>query len=454
VTGTDSAPRPGPALLPQWEAFVSRASDSPAGVRPLTLQAWLRCRDLGIDPEHLRYRFLDGAELADKRAANAELLEIARPYLQHLSAALSGRAHCVALADAEGWILELLEDPSDAFGGAATGICVGSSWNERDIGNNGIGTALATGQPVFVYGIEHYGSTFHSAHCLGVPIRINGRVMGCLDVSVTRPEDADLAYMTLAQACVASIESTLSTVTDMRKRVSSLERFAAIGGLLATTLHDLRNPLNVMRGISRIGESMAKDAGERAFFGRLSRQVVAMEDMVERLQDLTCVPRPSVTSPSVLVGEVLEDVKGLCAERGIRVEASLGGDDQCWLHPELFRRTIHNLVSNAIHAMPEGGALAIRSYAAGTWLVIEIADTGGGIPADIRDSVFEPFVSGRADGTGLGLFMVHQAITEEHKGRVRYETTEGKGTTFILELPLAAAEPPSTGSLEIASGGA
>jgi transcriptional regulator of acetoin/glycerol metabolism len=430
-----SPQEPGAGFVPQWQAFVSGNADAPEIVRPVTLQAWARCSDLGIDPEHLRYNILTEEELTEKRAANAQFLEAARPYLQHLSLALSDRAHCVALADADGWILELLEQPKDAFGGAATGICVGSSWNERHIGNNGIGSALATGEPVFVYGIEHFAISFHSAHCLGVPIRVNDRLVGCLDVSVTRAEDADPRHMVLAQASVASIESTLSKFAELQTRATTLEKFAAMGGLLATTLHDLRNPLNVMKGISRIGASTAKEPGERAFFEKLSKQAAMMEEMVERLQDFGHHREPVSESPIAVLSEVLGEVADLCRSQGIVLDVSTDADAECLLHAALLKRAIHNVVSNAIKAMPEGGTLFVRSRMNLSHLAIEIQDTGKGIPRELRGSVFEPFVSGRSDGTGLGLYMVHEAITKDHNGRLWFDTEDGRGTTFVVELP-------------------
>jgi signal transduction histidine kinase len=428
---------PNADLLAQWRAFLSGGSCESQQLRPVTLQSWARCRDIGIDPHQLRFRILSDEELAEKRSANARLLGAARPYMQHLSLALSDRVHCIALSDADGWIVELLEQPKDALGGAATGICVGSSWNERDIGNNGIGTALALGQPVFVHGIEHFAAQFHSAHCLGVPIRIGNRVVGCLDVSVARPEDANPAHMTLARACVASIESTLDSLSRLETRTERLERFATIGSLLATTLHDLRNPLNVMKGISQIGLTTAKGSNERTFFEKLNKHAAAMEEMIQRLQEFARKQEPVRGLPLAMVLEVLEDVASICAAQGIVVHVSDAPHAECLLHPALFRRAIHNIVSNALKAMPQGGVLRVRADAAPSRLVLAIEDTGPGIPAEIRESAFEPFVTSRADGTGLGLYMVHQAITKDHGGRVWFESPEQGGTTFFVELPTA-----------------
>jgi signal transduction histidine kinase len=145
-----------------------------------------------------------------------------------------------------------------------------------------------------------------------VPIRARGRVVGCLDVSVTRAEDADPAYMPLTQACVSSIESTLDTLSALQARASSLERFASMGSLLATTLHDVRNPLNVLRGISHIGATTTKDVNEKAYFQRITKHSDTLLEMLNRVQDFARPQRPSAASPLEVVLEVLEDLAALC----------------------------------------------------------------------------------------------------------------------------------------------
>lgn len=422
-------------LLKQWQSFTNRGTCDRQFLRPVTIQAGQRCRDLGIDPQHLRYAFLTENQLQQKRADHHDLIKATLPYMEYLSLALSDRSHVIALADAEGWILELKEHPKDAFGGRSTGICVGSSWNEKHIGNNGVGTTLARGEPTLVYGIEHYAMQYHSAHCLGVPIRINGKVVGCIDISVTREEDANPAHLTLAQACAASIESTLNSWSELSGKFTSLEKFAAMGSLLATTVHDLANPLHVIIGLSQIGATTAKDNGEREYFQKIIKHAGSLVDMLNRLKDFSQPQELVSVPPATVLLDAVEEIRPLCETQGIEVESSVQNHAEAMLQPRLFKRAIHNLLSNAIKAMPQGGRLVVRVVGEDPRVRIIIRDTGTGIPSEIQERAFEPFVHGREDGNGLGLYMVHQTITRDHNGKIWFESQPDRGTTFFIEIP-------------------
>jgi transcriptional regulator of acetoin/glycerol metabolism len=422
-------------LLEQWQAFVEGAAVNGSLMRPVTLQAWARCRDLGLSPEHLEYRYLDDAELAQKRAENASLIEAARPYLNHLSMALSDRPHAIALSDREGWIIEMRENPPDAFGGRESGICVGSSWNERHIGNNGIGTALATGDPVLVYGVEHYGKVFHQAHCLGVPIRVGSEIVGCLDVSVTRPEHADPVHLTIAQACVSSIESTLDALRKSEENNGDLHRFAALGKLLATAVHDLKGPLTVIRGIAELGEMTALSEQRGNYYKDIISNADRLELMIHGLQSIPDVPSFTMGAPSAILREVVDELTPALEVKGIEVECDLDGEARTAVVEPFLRRTFSNIVTNALHAMSSGGRLSVRSRSDDGSVIVSISDTGHGILPELRDSIFQPFVHGRAKGTGLGLYMADYTVNELHRGTITFETETGKGTTFIISLP-------------------
>jgi signal transduction histidine kinase len=429
-------------LEQQWKRFTSTGAADGTAVRPVVLEAWKRCRDLGIDPAELRYEFLTPEELESKRAGNADLIRAASPYLDHLSFALSDRAHVIALSDRDGWIIEMREQPPAAFGGRASGICLGSCWSERCIGNNGIGTALERGEPTLVYGIEHYGVPYHQAYCLGVPIRRGGEIIGCLDISVTREEDARPAHLTIAQACVASIESTLGTFSDFKRKNAPLQRFAALGSLLATTLHDMRTPLTVIRGIAQLGRLTAAESDKCSPFDQIVAQVDALKEMIDRVQLQKSGDDFVIASPSALVTEVFEEVRPVCELRGIEVDVRIGEASSVRHAPALLKRSVQNLVSNAIEAMPRGGRLSGHLTTEGPWMRLEVRDTGAGIPQKLRQTLFEPFVHARQGGTGLGLFIVHHTVTELHNGRVWFESEDGQGTRFVIELPASAPGQP------------
>ena len=105
-----------------------------------------------------------------------------------------------------------------------------------------------------------------------------------------------------------------------------------------------------------------------------------------------------------------------------------------------MQQAIRNLIGNGIEVMPGGGAVRIRTVMADAGTVmLEIGDTGSGIPPDVLDKIFAPFFTTKARGTGLGLAVVRKVI-ERHSGRVDVESVVGQGTTFKLFLPVAQAQ--------------
>jgi signal transduction histidine kinase len=105
--------------------------------------------------------------------------------------------------------------------------------------------------------------------------------------------------------------------------------------------------------------------------------------------------------------------------------------------PVLLRRAIENLVLNAIDAMPTGGKLAFRTRTSGNRAVLQISDTGKGLTREECERLFTPYYTTKQHGTGLGLAIV-QSVVSDHHGRVTVSSKQGSGTTFEMELPLAA----------------
>jgi two-component system NtrC family sensor kinase len=103
-----------------------------------------------------------------------------------------------------------------------------------------------------------------------------------------------------------------------------------------------------------------------------------------------------------------------------------------------LRQVFLNLVLNAIEAMPEGGTLTVRTAAQPSFAVVEVQDTGIGIPAEIRDRLFEPFFTNKAQGTGLGLAISAHIVTQ-HGGQIEVDSEVGQGSTFRVVLPYRPA---------------
>ena len=100
-----------------------------------------------------------------------------------------------------------------------------------------------------------------------------------------------------------------------------------------------------------------------------------------------------------------------------------------------INRIMYNLVNNAVQAMPKGGKLTIHAYKEAKGVVISVKDTGVGIPEDVKSKLFTPMFTTKAKGQGFGLAVIKR-MTEALGGTVAFESQEGKGTTFIIHLPL------------------
>ena len=139
------------------------------------------------------------------------------------------------------------------------------------------------------------------------------------------------------------------------------------------------------------------------------------------------------TTLTALISEALEIELPRYREKNIEVEASFASElPMLMVDIDRMKQVIINLTKNAVEAMPGGGKLSLRGSVSGDKVVLEVADTGIGIPSDL--DVFEPFFTTKPQGTGLGLAIIKQII-DAHGGSIAYHSEPGKGTRFTIALP-------------------
>jgi signal transduction histidine kinase len=239
------------------------------------------------------------------------------------------------------------------------------------------------------------------------------------------------------------LEETLASLEAAQQHIIDSERLAAIGRMIAMIVHDLRTPLQV---ILSSGNLLGLDSADDDVPGprELGHEIVTEAERMQRIcADLLDVTRASQGSARRLeddLDEVLETALAHVVEDasrlGIEVHMELASGARLPIDEDQLRRAIQNLASNAVEAMPEGGSLRVLSERLEDAVRVAVIDTGVGIPDDIRDSVFDPFVtSGKPRGTGLGLAIVKK-IVEDHGGRIQVAKPEGGGTAFEIRLPI------------------
>jgi signal transduction histidine kinase len=218
--------------------------------------------------------------------------------------------------------------------------------------------------------------------------------------------------------------------------------------MLSGIAHEVRNPLG---GIQLFAGILAEEIDEsderRSHVARIQREVGYLEAVVESFLDYA--RRPELEREHVDLGELCEEVceleAGAAAERGVElgcsaVEITLSHCDRAQI-----RRALLNLVGNAVQAAaagPEPREVQVTVSGDGDRAIVEVANTGAPIPADVRERLFEPFFTTREKGTGLGLAFVAE-IVGDHGGRVEVDSGEGRRTRFWFELERFFPGPPT-----------
>ena len=236
------------------------------------------------------------------------------------------------------------------------------------------------------------------------------------------------------------LEEILASLRLAQQRIVEAERLSAIGTMAATIVHDFRGPLSVIAAAAASLDDSASPAMAAEIASQISQESKRINRMCEELLDVTRVsagtPRRVEEDLDAVVLAAAAALSADAAAAGIEVKTDLTSGARLPLDEDRLRRAILNLGYNALDAMGDGGELSISCARDGEEALVSVRDTGPGIPEEVRDRLFEPFVTaGKKSGSGLGLAIVKK-IVEEHGGRVGVGKAEGGGTVFEIHLPL------------------
>jgi len=172
-------------IASSWEQFITADLDDPDAVRPEIIKSWERCHAAGVDPFTISGRMiLDSAEVEDLIDRHKDFIEIARHFMIRLYEFVKGSGFIVLLSDEQGCMLEVIGDQDTLVDAAKINLIKGSSWDERYVGTNGVGTVLMLERPFQVTGPEHYCQSVHGWTCSAAPIfHDHGGVRGVLQLS-------------------------------------------------------------------------------------------------------------------------------------------------------------------------------------------------------------------------------------------------------------------------------
>jgi signal transduction histidine kinase len=301
-----------------------------------------------------------------------------------------------------------------------------------------VSISLKTGQPSgdFELSIERFDGSRGTILTSAVPIKDNeGRIIGGVGIAQDITERKQLQYQ--LQQYTKNLEELVSERT---RQLHDKERLAAIGETAGMVGHDIRNPLQSMIGeiyllkqfLINMPESQTKKEVDESLQA-VDENIAYINKIVADLQDYSRKLTPDYNNIN-LPESINNIVQGIHVPGNIKLVINAQVPITLKTDPVFIRRALTNLINNAIQAMPSGGFLTIRVYEKGSKALIQVEDTGTGIPEEVKSKLFTPMMTTKAKGQGLGLAVVKRLV-EALGGTISFESIAGAGTSFTIELP-------------------
>ncbi len=215
-------------------------------------------------------------------------------------------------------------------------------------------------------------------------------------------------------------------------------RMAAIGTAASKIVHDIKTPLTIIILTAELISSIYEETDK--FTGKIIKQATNLDELVREILDYARGEQSSLSiekyNPATLFEDIKSSVEPIAELKKIEIIIDNKVDFDVYIDANKIKRTIINLVKNAIEAIPDNQKIYIKSESKNKTWRISVRDTGTGIPSDLIANIFEPFVTkGKKGGTGLGL-AICKKIIEDHEGTLSVENHPEGGACFNIELPL------------------
>lgn len=271
-----------------------------------------------------------------------------------------------------------------------------------------------------------------------------GALAGHLDHLLDTIDEKTRALQRWNSELDAKVAERTRALEAAQQQLVRTEKMAAVGQLTASIAHEVNNPIAVIQGnLDLVRELLGADAA------RIAPELKLVDQQIERMRlivtQLLQFARPTEyagyvdsVAPAGALDDCLVLTGHLLARTRITVQRDDGATRAAGINRQELQQVLVNLVVNAIHAMPDGGTLRLRSA---DWqapdgapgVLIEVADTGPGLPEDLMGVLFQPFVTRKKDGTGLGLW-ISRSIVERYGGTLGAENRPEGGARMTVRL--------------------
>jgi len=288
-----------------------------------------------------------------------------------------------------------------------------------------------------------------------VPVKIGNQLLGILDIQQAPPKiftsrDLQLVSAMADQLAVAmqkadlyeNLQKSLQQEQTVRSQLIQSERLALVGRLLASVSHELNNPLQaIQNALFLLREEINLSNQGRQDFDIILSETERMAALIERLRSAYRPIRSTDFQP-VQLNSLIEDVYALISTHMRHKDIAFEFIPEANLLPasgisDQLRQVVLNLLLNAVEAMKPGGRLTVQTcnVIGQNEILLFVKDTGPGIDPEILPKIFDPFITSKHSGTGLGLTITHD-ILEQHQGRIEAENDPQGGAIFKVWLPI------------------
>jgi len=334
------------------------------------------------------------------------------------------------------------------------------------LGEGVAGWVVKNAQPLAIQDVRKDGrfsdkfdriTGFRTKSMICVPLLLRGKPIGALQVlnkKSKRPfNQADLELLnSMSQQISIAMENArlyqrlqekyTNTTRELRitqRKLIRTERLAAMVHLVQGVAHEIRNPIMTIGGFAyRIKKELNHNYRLQKYVDIILDESARLEKLVREVKEFTDVQTATLSLENIepVVREALKIFKPLARTRNVKVSFRAAKKIPLInMDPSQIEIALSNIIENALEAMPDGGLLTLRISKDTEHVIITVQDSGCGISSDKLDAVYDPFVTSKPRGAGLGLTMVHQIILN-HGGEISIESELKKGTLVTLKFPL------------------
>ncbi len=263
------------------------------------------------------------------------------------------------------------------------------------------------------------------------------------DVTPSKTENVITALSNRVDHLLQNVDETQHALKKSRENLIQAEKMALVGKLAAGMAHSIRNPFtSVKMRLFSLSRSLTMDTDQEENFEVISQEIRHIDTIVQNFLEFSRPPQlvMQAISLSVIVDNALQLLKHRLNSYSVNVEVvRIRPLPEIIVDPEQLKEVMVNLIINACEKMKNGGSIVIVEQVTGVkfsrMAVVRITDSGPGVPASLRDKIFQPFFTTKEEGTGLGLSIAAR-IVSKHGGTLTLTDSTHEGSSFSLNLPL------------------